>query len=779
MRRSSVLLPLLLVAMIVAAPELRAEAEVLGSAASMSAGSDRTGCAARRLDRVSGPSRLTTATAVAANGWSSSDEVVLASADAFPDALSGAVLAALRGAPTLLTPGEHLPSEVVEEIERLDPSRVWVLGGPAAISEAVERAVESTSGRPETVRLSGGDRYATAAAIARQGRSSPVAAVASGERFPDALAAGALAATPRRIPTLLTPGDRLHEATYDALRDLDVETVYVIGGEVAVGRHVDEVLRDAGFEVRRLAGPDRYATSATVAERARAALADGLRGVVFATGSAFPDALTAAALAARTGGLVTLVPPAGSELPAALAGLLDADRDHLDCNALVGGPAAVAADTADGLAAHLRVHPPDAPRPSGGDCDVVIHARTDGADQTRTIQQQIDTAPDGTAGDPTTLCLPVGRTAGRYRVDGTLEVRDRTWLEIRGPSPGDHATIYSDVDGITAGNLTHTGRSNRRHWKVVGSRHITLRNLRVEGPFYPENERYDGPTRRENNFGEPGYAYYHTDFEGEHAFELSGSHDVAIVDTSSKDVGGDHLSAAGRGGDDPGGSTDIRLVRAHADHPHRHGTAPVHVFRMLIDGLTVTKGGYAYVDFEPGGDTQRVSDVEIRNGEASVALVAFVATGAGQVNDVYLHHNVVHSATPTWGFVHVESTGTAEHGRRRNWTANDNRADGYEIGSCSTAGSGVSPGATFVDVDNVEVRRNRVRVKPGWSCNALAHFHDVGGDVWLTDNVVVGACTEYRWFVDDRDRTGTTSDYFVQNPERRADNETTGTGCRS
>lgn len=734
---------------------------------------DPAGCAAPRLSRIHGATRVTTAAAVSRRAWSAAEEVILASAEDYPDALSGAVLAAQRDAPTLLTARDGLLPEVERELARLRPSRVWLVGGESALSETVRRQVERTAARPRAVRLAGSDRYATAAAIARERGPSRVVTIASGTGFPDAVSAGALAATPARVPTLLTPPDRLHGATRDALRDLRPEVVHVIGGEAAVRTSIDRELRDAGYAVERLAGADRYRTSAAVAARAVQALGGRLRGAVFATGADFPDALSAAALAARTGGMLTLVPPATSELPHALASRLTDDRDRLVCSVVVGGPAAVSPGTADLVAHRLRVHPPDTPRPVDRPCDRIIRASTDGTDQTDTIQDQLDGAPDGTEGDPTVVCFPVGHSSGRYRVDGSLVLTGRQWLEVRGPSPDDQATIHTDVDGITAGYVGHTGQSSRRHWQVIGSRDVVLRNLRVEGPFSPDNERFSGITRRDNALGQPGYAYFDDRFEGEIAFEIRGSHRISLFDTSSDDVGGDHLTTRGMTGSSELGSTDITMVRAHADHPHRHGVAATHVDGLLVEGLTVVKGGYHYVDFEPIGE-QDGRRIEIRNGDADVFLLAFGAAGRGPLEDVHIHHNAVRFATPSWALVHVDGNDPAV--RRVNWSVTDNVAE-HPIGSCST--SGLSSAFHFAEVDGVELRRNTVRIKPGWSCNALAHFHDVGGDVWLTDSVAHDGCTEYRWFVDGGDRTGTSSDLFVRYPDRLAGNRLTGDRCRS
>ena len=96
-------------------------------------------------------------------------------------------------------------------------------------------------------RLAGADRYETAAAIARQQGDGPegLALLASGEAFPDALAAGALAAA-EQVPLLLTARDALPEATEAALRDLGVTEVVVAGGTAAVTPAVTDRLAALG-----------------------------------------------------------------------------------------------------------------------------------------------------------------------------------------------------------------------------------------------------------------------------------------------------------------------------------------------------------------------------------------------------------------------------------------------------------------------------------------------------------------------------------------------------
>ena len=116
----------------------------------------------------------------------------VATGESYPDALAGGPAAARLGGPILLTQKGTLPAATVSELRRLKPKRIVVLGGTGVVSAAVEKALRAhTSG--EVSRLAGADRYSTAAAVsaAHFGPGAPVAFVATGLDFPDALAGSA------------------------------------------------------------------------------------------------------------------------------------------------------------------------------------------------------------------------------------------------------------------------------------------------------------------------------------------------------------------------------------------------------------------------------------------------------------------------------------------------------------------------------------------------------------------------------------------------------------
>jgi putative cell wall-binding protein len=61
----------------------------------------------------------------------------------FPDALGGGPVAGGLPGPLLLVPGSYVPSGVANELVRLDPDKVVVLGGTSVVSSGVISHMES------------------------------------------------------------------------------------------------------------------------------------------------------------------------------------------------------------------------------------------------------------------------------------------------------------------------------------------------------------------------------------------------------------------------------------------------------------------------------------------------------------------------------------------------------------------------------------------------------------------------------------------------------------
>jgi len=255
--------------------------------------------------QIAGDDRYATSAMVSASQFARGVPVAyIASGLNFPDALSGAPLAGITGGPVLLTEPDALPDVVADELRRLQPSHVVILGGTAVISTAVESAIDAiVSGSP--TRLAGDDRYATSAAISASHFQPgvPVAYVASGLNFPDALSGAPLAGLTDG-PVLLTAPDGVPDVVADELRRLAPSRIVILGGTSVIGDSVEARL-DALISgaPTRLAGDDRFATSVEISA---SQYEPGVPVVYIANGFNFPDALAGAPLAGLTGGPVLL-----------------------------------------------------------------------------------------------------------------------------------------------------------------------------------------------------------------------------------------------------------------------------------------------------------------------------------------------------------------------------------------------------------------------------------------------------------------------------------------
>ncbi|CAN5554970.1 hypothetical protein BH24ACT15_BH24ACT15_10420 [soil metagenome] len=268
---------------------------------------------------------------------------VIARSDVFADGLAGSALAGVLDAPMLLNPMEQLDHRILAELQRLGVTDVALLGGTAALSADVEQALVDAG--LVVSRLAGSNRFATAGAIAQAitaANGAPTEVyLAYGGGFADSVAVAGLAAFLER-PILLTETDRLPVETEQALAALGDPEMRVVGGTAVIS---DEIAGDS----LRIAGPNRYGTSAAAVDVSRnAGLRINLPYVV--TGESFADALVAGPAAALAGQIMVMVDcddPAGSAESTALT--LDALSGRVDDLVVVRTAQAVSDSSVDTL----------------------------------------------------------------------------------------------------------------------------------------------------------------------------------------------------------------------------------------------------------------------------------------------------------------------------------------------------------------------------------------------------------------------------------------------
>ncbi len=301
-----------------------------------------------RVERQYGNNRYETAAAASEDAFAAPVPVTYVATGAnYPDALAAGAAAGFQRGPVVLVERNRLPALATTELERLDPQRIVIVGGTSVISDYVASLVGRFHAGGGVTRIAGPDRYATAAAISNAfAPGVGTVYIASGRNWPDALAAVPHAAR-AGAPILLTPPNELHASARSALTRLRPGRIIVLGGTAAISAGVASALDayDSGGGVRRLAGPDRYATAAAISAYHHPG---GAAFAYVATGENFPDALAAGPAAALRGAPTILVRAVG--VPGPSAGELD--RLNPSRIVVLGGPRVISQAVFNAMAAY-------------------------------------------------------------------------------------------------------------------------------------------------------------------------------------------------------------------------------------------------------------------------------------------------------------------------------------------------------------------------------------------------------------------------------------------
>jgi putative cell wall-binding protein len=284
------------------------------------------GTAAQELEHQFPPGGGPTApTGTVCPGTTSTRPVVLATDTNYPDALASAYLASYLGTGTLLTPTSSLSSTTLSALRLEGITRVFVVGGPLAVSTAVVDELEATpaygcgggaeirGGTIQVTRIFGRTLYDTAEQIASwptahtlaghpavpgevdlsgayagvnaQGGEGlynvtgggastsppgttpvPTAVLATGRGFQDAESASTLAYA-AHLPILLTTSSTLSAQAATAIQTLGIKQVLIMGGQLALSDTLVTQLAALSTHpsVLRIAGADATDTSVELA----------------------------------------------------------------------------------------------------------------------------------------------------------------------------------------------------------------------------------------------------------------------------------------------------------------------------------------------------------------------------------------------------------------------------------------------------------------------------------------------------------------------------------
>ncbi|QCH29004.1 cell wall-binding repeat-containing protein [Clostridium tyrobutyricum] len=167
--------------------------------------------------------------------------VVIVNGFNFPDALSISGIAASKGYPIFMSNANDIPQSIVDKISSINPSKVYVIGGTAVLSDNVKNKLKNSLSDIEDsdiVRINGKDRYDTSLKVAKYFElDSKYVILSNGRNFPDALSGSALAAK-LTAPIILTDGKNVsNQKNY--IDSSDYSNVIILGGQGSVSSNAE------------------------------------------------------------------------------------------------------------------------------------------------------------------------------------------------------------------------------------------------------------------------------------------------------------------------------------------------------------------------------------------------------------------------------------------------------------------------------------------------------------------------------------------------------------
>lgn len=240
------------------------------------------------VKRVGGSNRYGTAAALSKQVYSTASTAVVVGGGSYADAISAAPMAYQKNAPLLYTNKDNLSSETKTRLKELKTKTVIIVGGTPAVSANTANQIKALG--ISVKRISGSNRYDTAAKVAKEMPAASKAVIANGFLNADAIAAIPYAAM-NGYPILFTNQTDINSATAGAIKSKGIKSSIVAGGTGSINASVFNKLPSP----KRISGSNRYELAANLVQQLN--LPTG--NVFVSNGFGYADSIAGAALAAK------------------------------------------------------------------------------------------------------------------------------------------------------------------------------------------------------------------------------------------------------------------------------------------------------------------------------------------------------------------------------------------------------------------------------------------------------------------------------------------------
>jgi putative cell wall-binding protein len=183
----------------------------------------------------------------------SAADVILVTNQNYPDSAVASVVAKKYGMALIVIDGMNISLEEINNIKAYNPQNIYIIGGPAVISEDVEKILRENFPNVNILRIYGMTKFGTSCEVAKFAFNQSFEAIVvvdKGDYPPEkgyykrVVFASKLAQI-RGVPILITPEGSLSAEVEETLKKLGVKRVLLIGKD----DNVLDQLKELGIEV--------------------------------------------------------------------------------------------------------------------------------------------------------------------------------------------------------------------------------------------------------------------------------------------------------------------------------------------------------------------------------------------------------------------------------------------------------------------------------------------------------------------------------------------------
>ena len=271
---------------------------------------------------IIGANRYDTAAKISKKGWNSASTVVIANGINEIEGIVANPLAAVYDAPVLLTDKNKVSSYTINELKRLKPSNIIIIGGKNSIGESAEKSIKNAVSSVSIKRIDGSNIEELSVNIAKEIDSKANVSkiyVAGENGAADALSVVSKAAE-EKSPIIVTSKNSVNSSVKNWIKSNSISSAYFLGKTAVISdnviKEIDSVV-SGNVSGNRIGGSDRNQTNARVIKALYPS--ENYNPVFVAKNRPLVDAISVGVYAARTKSPIVI---AGNSLDSEQANIL-------------------------------------------------------------------------------------------------------------------------------------------------------------------------------------------------------------------------------------------------------------------------------------------------------------------------------------------------------------------------------------------------------------------------------------------------------------------------